>query len=110
MSLTDEGYRRRKWKYLPTLQSVLENQDLSKTYRRPWSSVNLYGTYYLSDLMRIYELLDIYLTENNGTFSDEHLNIKELPKKDLQVLSHMLYEVADKFGNAAKNVEQIPKS
>jgi hypothetical protein len=109
MSLTEAAYRRRKWEHFTVLQSVLENQDLSKAYRT-WSSAHMSGQEYISDLMSIYELLDIYLTENNGAFSDDHLHVKELLIKDLRVLSEMLSEVADKFSNAAHIAEQLSKS
>lgn len=108
MSLAEKEYRRKKWEHLTTLQSVLENQELSKV-DRTWSSEKMSGQEYVSNLMSIFQLLNIYLTENNGTFSDDHLHMKVLLIKGLRVLSKMLSEIADKFGNAAYSVEQISK-
>ncbi len=106
MSLTEAARLRRKWEHLPSLQSVLENKYFSETCR-PYSSTRLPSVERVSDLMNIYELLDTYLTENNGTFSGDQFHMKELLIKELQVLSQMFSEAATEFRNAASRVEQL---
>ena len=60
--------------------------------------------------MNIYELLDCYLNEKNGIFSDEHSHTQKLMIKDMQVLSDMLSKVSDEYSNTAYITKQLSKS
>ncbi len=109
MSLTDEAYRQRKWKSLDVLQSVIENQKYSQTYRY-LSPSNRFPSDYISDLVDIFELLESYLIENKGTFSNDHLEIKNLLCQDLQVLAQMLADMGSNFNEAAHKVALLSQS
>jgi hypothetical protein len=109
MSLTDEAYRQRKWKRLGVLQSVIENPKHSQTYTY-LSSSNRFPSDYLSDLVSVFELLETYLIENKGTFSNDHLEIKNLLCQDLQVLAQMLADMGSNFNEAAHKVAALSQS